>query len=658
VKTRPIEPAQIDWSGPVPRAPGFDDVYHPAIGASAQAEHVFLRGNGLPERWRGRDRFTILETGFGLGHNFVATWRAWRGDAARCRRLHFVSIEKHPPRRDDLARAHAGDALAAALLDAWPPLTHDLHLLDFEGGALRLLLAFGDAADWLPALRCRVDAFFLDGFAPARNPQLWQRPLLAALGRRAGDGATAATWSVAREVRDGLAEAGFEVQRAAGVGGKREISVARFVRRAGRRVLPDPALDIDGAHGAYDGDGADGAHGASGGRAALQAVVVGAGLAGAAVAGALVAAGVDTRVFERREGAALESSGNPAALVHGVLGADDGPHARLLRAAALHAARCYDLHQVLHQGLNKGLLWLDRRADLGAMQQLIRTFGAPPDYVQALDAASASALAGLALPGPAWFYPGGGFVDPRAWVHERLRGLPLHTGAEVARLVRAGERWRLLDAAGRTLAEAPLVVLANAASAARLLPNLPTLHAARGQVSWLDRGGAAAAAIPLLRPLTGDGYAIPLPDGRLVFGATRVGGDTDTDLREGEQRANLERLRRLTGLALAGVETAHCGGRAALRVGTADRLPVAGAVAAAPQPAASQRPATQARLVQRAPGLFVCTALGSRGATLAPLLGELIAAMACGTPWPLGQDLVDAIDPARALVRAARAAVP
>jgi tRNA 5-methylaminomethyl-2-thiouridine biosynthesis bifunctional protein len=629
MKTRPIEPAQIDWSGPVPRAPRFDDVYHPAVGAAAQAEHVFLRGNGLPGRWRGRAQFTILETGFGLGHNFLAAWRAWRGDAARCRRLFFVSIDKHPPRRDDLARAHAGGAeggpaaagLAAQLVSAWPPLTHDLHLLDFEGGALRLLLAFGDAADWLGALRCRADAFFLDGFAPDRNPLMWRRELLAALGRRAAGGATAATWSVAREVREGLAEAGFEVERADGVGGKREISVARlsprFAALWARRAPPDPALDTS---------------------AAREAVVVGAGLAGAALAHALAAAGFDTRVIERREDAALESSGNPAAIVHGVLGADDGPHARLLRAAALHARRCF--------GLRQGLLWLDRRSDLAAMQRRIATFGAPPDYVQALDAAAAGARAGLALPGPAWFYPGGGFVDPRAWVHGCLRGLALQTGAEVARIERAGDRWRLLDASGLALAEAPLVVLANAASAARLVPGLPALHAARGQVSWIER------PTPLALPLTGDGYAIPLPDGRLVFGATRVSGDEGTELRLAEQRDNLERLRRLTGLVLDGVGPQDCAGRAALRVGTADRLPVAGAVAAPAGGAA--RPC----LIERERGLFVCTALGSRGATLAPLLGELIAAMASGAPWPLGQDLVDAVDPARASVRAARRTQP
>jgi len=119
MKTQPVRPARIEFppDGP-PRAPDFDDLYHPRAGALTQARHVFLGGNRLPGRWAGRPRFTVLETGFGLGNNFLATWDAWRSDPARCERLHFVSIEKHPPTREDLARAHAASPWPA---NWWPP---------------------------------------------------------------------------------------------------------------------------------------------------------------------------------------------------------------------------------------------------------------------------------------------------------------------------------------------------------------------------------------------------------------------------------------------------------------------------------------------------------------------------------------------------------
>ena len=175
MKTRPIEPAQVEFDavdGSPPRAPLYGDLYHPQVGALAQARHVFLGGNDLPGRWAGRERFVVLETGFGLGNNFLATWDAWRRDPARCQRLVFVSIERHPLRREDLQRAHAGSALpdlAAKLIDAWPPLVPGLQALDFDGGAVQLLLALGDVTALLPALRVGADAIFLDGFAPARG---------------------------------------------------------------------------------------------------------------------------------------------------------------------------------------------------------------------------------------------------------------------------------------------------------------------------------------------------------------------------------------------------------------------------------------------------------------------------------------------------------
>ena len=195
--SEPIIPAEVDFSDPLsPRSPRFDDRYHAAYGAFEQAAHVFLGGNDLPARWQGREAFTILETGFGLGNNFLATWAAWRADARRCTRLRFISIEKHPLRRDDLRRALADcaePALARQLCDAWQPLTPDMHLLSFDDGRVELLLVLDDAGERLHQVVASVDAFYLDGFAPDRNPQMWLPGVFKALARLAAPGATAAT---------------------------------------------------------------------------------------------------------------------------------------------------------------------------------------------------------------------------------------------------------------------------------------------------------------------------------------------------------------------------------------------------------------------------------------------------------------------------------
>jgi tRNA 5-methylaminomethyl-2-thiouridine biosynthesis bifunctional protein len=632
VKSRAIVPARIEFDADgLPFAPDFGDRYHPRIGALAQARHVFLAGNGLPERWAGRERFTVLETGFGLGNNFLATWQAWRDDARRCARLDVVAVERHPPSRADLERMHRGSplpTLAQALLDAWPPLTPGLHRLVFEAGRVRLLLAFGDATELLPELRLAADAFFLDGFAPARNPAMWQPRLLEALARRAAPGATAATWSVARELREGLLAAGFEVERMAGIGGKREITVARFAPRfVARHPMPSPAC------------------------AAREAVVVGAGLAGAFCARALADEGIAVRLFDRQPGPAAETSGNPAGLFHGTVHADDGPHARLLRAAALSTER--RLRPLIGSGAVAGAVdgLLRLGDDLDAMRATVERQRLPADWVQALDAAAASALAGVVLPGPAWFYPGGGWVAPADAVREVVAGLAFTGGVDVHALQSAGGGWRLLDAGGAVIAESAIVVLANAADAIRLLAPFgledAPLQRTRGQIS-----GWAGDPVALRLPVAGDGYAIPMPGGGLWCGATGALVD-DARPRDADDVENHDRLRRLTGLAPPADRTTWRS-RVGWRLGSADRLPVAGPLPA--QASGAARRKDQARFVPRREGLFVCTALGGRGITLAPLLGALIAAQTTGGPWPLEQSLVDAIDPARWRVRAQRRA--
>lgn len=637
MKSQPITPARIDWADETPAAPDFGDIYRPRAGRYEQARHVFLHGNGLPVRWRGRERFVMLETGFGLGHNFVATWDAWRTDAQRCRQLVFASVERHPPQPEDLRRAHAGGPLAAladTLAAHWPPLVHGLHPLDFEGGRLRLLLAFGDVADWLPELVLRADALLLDGFAPARNPAMWDPRVLKALGRRAAPGATAATWSVARGVAEGLVTAGFEVQRAPGIGGKREITVARH---APRRAAAAAAADGPSA-----GETPAGAPWAAVPR---QAVVLGAGLAGAAVAQALAAEGWQVEVLDRHPAPAAETSGNRAGLFHGTVHADDGPHARWLRAAALFAQRALlPLLAAGVPGAADGLLRLAGR-DLAGPQRWLDRQALPPDWAQVLPPQAASARAGLALHEAAWWYPSGGWVSPgplvRAWLARR--GVSFCGGIAVDRVVAGDAGWRLLDAEGRVLRETPTLVLANAADALRLLAPWGLAVPARrvrGQVSAWDHAPSA-----LQRPLAGDGYAIALPGGGLLCGATSQPGDEDPAERDADHAHNLERLRRLTGFVPPHPPDE---GRVGWRLQTEDRLPVAG-----PVPRAGAR-AEALRRWPREPGLWVATGLGGRGITLAPLLGRLLAAQVSGAPWPVEASLAEAVDPARWTLRAQR----
>ena len=649
MKTAAVRPASMRWADDgAALALDFDATELDPLAALARSRHVYLGGNRLPARWVGRDHFTVLETGFGLGHNFIATWDAWKQHAGRSGCLHYVAIEPHPPTQADLARAHAGSplqALALALVQAWPPLTANLHALEFEGGRVRLLLAWGDMGALLRELRCTVDAFYIDSHTAGRaagagagahagvggDRDRAAAQLMKSLARRAAPGASAASTSLSPALCQALTTAGFDVAQAPATAGAAAFTHARwqprFVPRGMR--LPTPGSPAD-------------------------ALVVGAGLAGAFAARSLHALGWQVRVFDQHPLPAQEASGNPAGVFHGTVHPDDGPHARLLRAAALQAQR--SLHPMLRgasvAGQAGGLLRV-QAGGLGAMQAVLAAQGLPADYVQALGRAEASKAAGVTLAGPAWFFPGGGWLAPRALIDKVLHGLRFVGSTQVAALRPAGGRWQLLNGTGQVLAEAAVVVLANAAQAAQLLAPWGAaawpLQRSRGQLSrWPGSAGGLAL------PLAGDGYALPLSadqGGGVLCGATNHVGDDEAAERAADHAFNLERLARLCSLSPPTGAQLH--GRVAWRVQADDRLPVVGPL---PLPAAAGSRGDQARLLPRRAGLFVCTALGGRGITLAPLMGAVVAAQVAGTPLPLEQDLLDAIDPGRWLVRAARRA--
>jgi len=627
---QPLVAAELAFDGNgTPYAPAYGDVYHAAAGAINQARHVFLGGNDLPLRWQGRESFAILETGFGLGANFLATWQAWRDDPRRSTRLHFVSVEKHPFRADDLAQLHARicagapelAALATELRAQWPLLLPGLHRLHFANDRVTLTLAFGDAQELLPQLVLQADAFYLDGFAPAKNPELWSDTVVAQLRRLAAPGARLATWSVAAALMHRLTSAEFSLEKRRGLAPK----FGMLTGRLPGAVSPEPSQGIPRCITFSN----------------QNVLVIGAGIAGTAAAERLAARGMEVTLIDAAPDVASGASGNPLGIIRPLPSLDDNRLSRLLRAGYLHAARHFQT--LVDAGLplrwdRCGVLHLARDAKHEDTQR--RTIAAqapPPEFARFVERDEAARLAGWPVDIGGWWFAGGAWIDPPSLCRANLLRAAAHVttlfGTTVARLERAGGLWQVFGTDERLIAAAPRVVLASGAHIQRLVPHrLLPVWPGRGTVSLLPAAATPPLDVAHETIVCRLGYVTPAVDGIRCAGAT-MARDFDPAPRRDDHLDNLQRLDMILPGFGKTLDPAQLGGRTSLRPMSPDRLPLAGAL-----PPELHAPAD---------GLYVLSGFGARGLVWATLTAELLASRMCNEPLPLEADLAAACDPAR-----------
>ncbi len=625
-----------------PRSRRFDDIYYQPGNGAEESQAVFLGGCGLPDGWRATRRFTVGETGFGTGLNFLLTWDAWRRSAGPGQRLHYVSVEGYPLSPDELRRALAPwpalAPLARRLQARYGHLSRGFERLHFEPDRVTLTLLVGDAASVLEQLEATVDAWYLDGFAPARNPQMWSAAVLEQVARLSATGARLATYTAAGEVRRGLAALGFEVRKAPGFGPKRERLEATYRGRPRSRcpvwAAPPPVLRSDRA-----------------------VTVIGGGVAGRSVAAALTRRGHPIALFDVGGGA----SRNPAAIVMPRLEAGGGRPGRLFWAAYRYALRHW---QELLPAEPEGALLLARGdAEQDRQRRIVAHWGMEPGDARRVGAAEAASLAGIALGAGGLWFPGARCVDGGAVCGGPPAGVELHR-AEVARLAFADGAWQPLAGGTAPLAPAAPTVLATGAERALVpwrapSPGLP-LERWQGQATAVAAGAASAALRVNLvcgRYLTA---AHTADDGAtrhwLGAGFERVGAT-------GRSSAAADRAN-LAALARALPELPRWRPRDVIdhwhgvRSASPDRLPLAGPLV---DPADfvdrfswlrhSRRPPRTSADPPEPTGLFGLLAFGARGFTSAPLLAEWLASLMCGDPWPLERDLMLAVHANRFLVR-------
>lgn len=636
----PIEPAQLDWDNTTPQNREHGDIYFSRDGGIEETHHVFLHHNDLPQRWQNAQSFTIAETGFGTGLNFLCSVDLFLKTAPEDSRLHFVSVEKHPLTHSDLRQALGSwpqfEQIATALLDVYPPLVFGLHRRELCAGRITLTLLFGDATEMFSELNAHIDAWFLDGFAPSKNPQMWNEALFKEIARLTKPGGTFATFTAAGSVRRGMKDVGFDIETVPGFGRKREMLRGHLINKPANRSKQPwfeyPVIE----------------------ESEKRAIVIGGGLAGCTVSHALARRNWQVTLIERHAELAQEASGNHSGVVLPRLTADMGSDGQFYLGAFLHTVQW--LNELKRRDPNlpwfaSGVLQLEDEQE----QERLRQLSLPQEIIEFCGAQRASQHCGIATQSGGFFYPLAGWTEPPAlcrWlIHDQRQRITAVMHQQALRLHREDGEWWVVGPQG-TIASAPVVSIANGHDAERLLGNdALALQKVRGQIAYLP---ATESSSTLKTPVCYDGYLIPAYKGLHCTGATYDTKSDSSEIRETDRNEIISTLKQTLPEFDA---QAVSGGRAAFRTSTQDHLPIIG-----PAPDLQfyrehyhdlhhGKPAHRYPSARYLPNLYFTTGHGSRGLISCPLAAELIAAEINDEPLPLTVNLMNALHPARFVVR-------
>ncbi|NCP63809.1 MAG: bifunctional tRNA (5-methylaminomethyl-2-thiouridine)(34)-methyltransferase MnmD/FAD-dependent 5-carboxymethylaminomethyl-2-thiouridine(34) oxidoreductase MnmC [Paraglaciecola sp.] len=654
-----ITPAKVTFNeNGTPYAEQFADLYFSDTHGIAETEHVFIQHNQVLTRLQScqTPTFVIAETGFGTGLNFIVTLAHYiklqNSNQASLPSLHFISVEKFPLSLADLRTALAHypslQNLCEPLLAAYPMALEGCHRLAFAQGKVRLDLWFGDVHDVLPHLLCPpeglVDAWYLDGFAPSKNPEMWTACLFQQMARLCKQGATFATFTAAGLVKRGLQDAGFSIEKRPGHGQKRHNLVGHLSHKKpqhwGKPYYARPSANTPVQH----------------------VAIIGGGIAAASCAHALAQRQISSAIYCQDAALTQGASGNVQGAIYPHLNAVVNAAGVFYAQAYLYALRCYQ--RLADQGAHFahqwcGVLQVAFNENVTARyQSLVRQQQWPEALVQWLSAEQASVVANINLPYAGLYFPHGGWVNPPQLVADLVAQAKaqIHLNQRLVKLEQRTCGWTLHFADGSSQqAEQVILCVGNDNAAIMQTADLP-LRLVRGQIEHIQSEGELTK---LATVLCHKGYLTPAYNGQHALGSSYVKGDPHCDYRQAEQQSNLLMHKK----ALSACEWAqqlegHSQGRAAIRSGTADHLPMVGAVPNLPMqkvqfadlykalPALHYPPAINYQ------GLYMMNGLGSRGLTTAPLLAEILVSQLCAEPLPVSVDIADMLSPNRFLIRA------
>ncbi|MFV8570730.1 bifunctional tRNA (5-methylaminomethyl-2-thiouridine)(34)-methyltransferase MnmD/FAD-dependent 5-carboxymethylaminomethyl-2-thiouridine(34) oxidoreductase MnmC [Marinobacter sp. SBS5] len=602
LKPPATEPAELIWQDGVPESARFGDVYFNRNDGLSETRHVFIEPNNLSGRFAqlpSHGHFVIGETGFGSGLSFLTAWDEWQRQTSHQQNtvLHFISFERYPLTREELKLALARwpevTPLSVQLISHYPPLMKGVHRLVFDGGRVRLTLFFGELRNGLDQLPFYADAWFLDGFDPQYNPEMWSDEVIQSVRAHSQPGTTFATFTAVGRIRRSLEAAGFETRKLTGFGRKREM-LSGALANAPKATVPAP-LSND------------------------PVAIIGAGIAGTLLARNLAERGIPVLLIDKAANAGSAASGNLQGALYAKLGIEYNAQAELAATALSFSQRYYRPWQddFWHP---TGLLQLattDKESD--RQRKFCERNQYPENFLTPVSAAKASELAGIDIPVEGLWFPQSGWLEP-AKACERLSQHPLITplfGFEVAQIERVEGGWSL-QGTQNTSHQVSRWIIACGHQTAEIAPVTGTLRLKpiRGQVTYLPE----STVNPPATVICGSKYLNPVAHGQATTGATfDIRNDNPEVTVEGHQENMDELLRMLPNLPVSQAPSAQAlKGRVAFRCTTHDYQPVAGEL----------RTASGTKVEDA----YLFTGLGSKGLVWGPLLAEYLGDLIAGQP--------------------------
>jgi len=639
--------ANLEWRDGQPYNPEFDDVYFSIDNGIEETEHVFIKHNQLQQRFTENNHatFVVTETGFGSGLNFLITVKHWLELSDTRQSLHFYSVENSPFLLEDLITAQNSwpefEFISKPLQQQYCVASDGFHTFNLFSGRVKLVLMIGDVHVMLPQMQAKVDAWFLDGFAPGCNPDMWSEHVFSHIKRLSQKGTTISTYTAAGFVKRALIAEGFDVEKVSGTGNKRHMLTAK--------LSGDVIAEKNVSQPWYEPELLN--------TTEKKITILGGGLAGLCSAWNLIKRGFQVEIIEEAAEYAAQASGNPVGMIMPRLSLDNSADAEFSTTAYLYALRCLQLIDPQQESWQQtGGMQL---ACSERIRKQISKYPQDDSLALKMSAKDASEQSGLFIEQPVHYFPKAACVFPeklfKCMIDEMGDALTITCNTHVDTIRYETNQWQLLRN-NKAVAETPCLILANAWSMKQFsqVEHLE-LRPARGQLSYYK---ANQCSKKLKLPLSFEAYLMPENNGLHVSGASFELDDHTSDLRDKDFLDNLQNVEHwFEGLFNNDDIT---GGRASVRAVTTDRLPIVGHVIDCHKALKDYADLNKGKAASRYPraevlsGLFVNTGYGARGFSSAFLCSEFLAAKICDEPLPVSSRVRYALDSSRFLIRSLR----